>query len=63
MHAWTQRRGDEPPPADVEEEQGQSNEAQVEQRGDDVRIYSTWYLEAHEIVNDEFDGEALLVSW
>lgn len=33
------------------------------ERGDDVRIYSTWYLEAHEIVNDEFDGEALLVSW
>ena len=25
--------------------------------------YSTWYLEAHEIVNDEVQGEALLVSW
>ncbi len=35
----------------------------VLERGDDVRIYSTWYLEAHEIVNDEVQGEALLVSW
>ncbi len=30
---------------------------------EEVRIYSTWLLESHEVVNDRLDGEALLVSW
>lgn len=35
----------------------------VLERGDEVRIYSTWYLEGHEVVNDQIGTEALLVSW
>jgi len=30
---------------------------------EEVRIYSTWLLESHEVVNDRLEGEALLVSW
>ncbi|HIG18082.1 MAG TPA: DUF3179 domain-containing protein, partial [Candidatus Handelsmanbacteria bacterium] len=31
----------------------------VVQRGGEVRIYSTWYLEGHEVVNDRIGTEAL----
>lgn len=32
-------------------------------RGDDVRIYSTWYLDGHEVVNDVIGGEPVAVTW
>jgi len=32
-------------------------------RGDDVRIYSTWYLDGHEVVNDVIDGQPVAVTW
>jgi hypothetical protein len=35
----------------------------VVQRHGEVRIYSTWYLEGHEVVNDRIGGEGVLVSW
>ncbi|MCP4867567.1 MAG: DUF3179 domain-containing protein [Proteobacteria bacterium] len=35
----------------------------VVERAGEVRVYSTWYLEGHEVVNDEIGAEALLVSW
>jgi hypothetical protein len=31
--------------------------------GSDVRIYSTWYLEGHEIVNDHIGETAIAVTW
>ena len=31
--------------------------------GDDVRIYSTWYLEGHEIVNDHIGETPIAVTW
>jgi len=35
----------------------------VVERGGESRVYSTWYLEGHEVVNDTIGTEALLVSW
>lgn len=32
-------------------------------RGDDVRVYSTWYLDGHEVVNDVIDGQPVAVTW
>lgn len=32
-------------------------------RGDLTRIYSTWYLDGHEVVNDRFGGEPVAVTW
>ena len=32
-------------------------------RGGDVRIYSTWYLDGHEVVNDVVGGDALAITW
>ncbi len=29
----------------------------------EVKGYSTWYLDRHEIVNDYIDGEAITVTW
>jgi hypothetical protein len=34
----------------------------LEHKGE-ARIYSTWYLDGHEIVNDTVGGEALAVTW
>jgi len=31
--------------------------------GDEVRIYSTWYLEGHEIVNDHIGETPIAVTW
>ncbi len=31
--------------------------------GDDVRVYSTWYLEGHEIVNDRIGETPVAVTW
>jgi hypothetical protein len=31
--------------------------------GDDVRLYSTWYLDGHEVVNDVIDGRPVAVTW
>lgn len=31
--------------------------------GEDVRIYSTWYLEGHEIVNDHIGETPIAVTW
>ncbi len=31
--------------------------------GDDVRVYSTWYLEGHEIVNDHVAETPIAVTW
>ncbi|MCO4773355.1 MAG: DUF3179 domain-containing protein [Deltaproteobacteria bacterium] len=35
----------------------------VVERGDVVRIYSTWYLDGHEVVNDTIEGEPIAVTW
>ena len=35
----------------------------VLQHGGETRIYSTWYLDGHEVVNDVVAGEALAVTW
>lgn len=29
----------------------------------DARVYSTWYLDAHEVVNDQVGGDALAITW
>lgn len=31
--------------------------------GNNARAYSTWHLDKHEIVNDEFNGTAIAVTW
>ena len=31
--------------------------------GDEIKGYSTWYLDAHEIVNDYINGKAITVTW
>lgn len=31
--------------------------------GDEVKGYSTWYLDHHEIVNDYINGKAITVTW
>ena len=31
--------------------------------GDEVKGYSTWHLDAHEIVNDYINGNAITVTW
>ncbi len=31
--------------------------------GDEVRGYSTWHLDHHEIVNDYINGKAITVTW
>jgi hypothetical protein len=31
--------------------------------GDEVRAYSLWQLDAHEIVNDTMKGNAIAVTW
>ena len=31
--------------------------------GTDVRVYSTWYLEGHEVVNDRLGGTPIAVTW
>ncbi len=35
----------------------------VVEYGGEVRVYSTWHLEGHEIVNDDYGDDPLLVSW
>jgi hypothetical protein len=35
----------------------------VLERGGEVRVYSTWYLDGHEVVNDVVDGEPFAVTW
>ena len=29
----------------------------------EARCYSTWHLDSHEIVNDDFDGRPIAVTW
>ena len=31
--------------------------------GDSAKAYSTWHLDAHEIVNDYINGKAITVTW
>lgn len=31
--------------------------------GNDIKGYSTWHLDAHEIVNDYINGKAITVTW
>ena len=31
--------------------------------GGEARAYSLWQLDAHEIVNDDFDGRAIAATW
>jgi len=31
--------------------------------GDEARAYSTWHLDAHEVVNDYINGRAITVTW
>ncbi len=35
----------------------------VVRSGDEVRGYSTWHLDRHEIVNDYIDGHAIAITW
>ena len=39
------------------------SEATLGGPGDEVRVYSTWYLEGHEIVNDVVGGTPIAVTW
>jgi len=40
-----------------------SEPVMVVERNGDVRIYSTWYLDGHEVVNDTIGGEPVAVTW
>ena len=31
--------------------------------GDEVKAYSTWHLDEHEVVNDNIGGTAIAVTW
>ncbi len=35
----------------------------VVRNGEEVKGYSTWHLDHHEIVNDYINGEAITVTW
>lgn len=35
----------------------------VVSRGGEVKAYSVWHLDGHEVVNDYLDGDAITVTW
>ncbi len=35
----------------------------VVRSGDEVKAYSTWHLDGHEVVNDHIGGAAIAVTW
>jgi len=49
--------------ADAESLYAPNEPVLVVTRGDDARAYSTWHLDHHEIVNDNFGDLPLAVTW